>query len=206
MSAGPRAATARLFVALDLPAGVREALAAWGEGRAAADPALRALPAGSLHLTLCFLGSRPVEEIAPIGAALAGCAGPAPRLVPGAAEWLPARRPRALAAAMSDRGGALAALHGRVVEALAAEGRQRPEHRPLRPHVTVARVRRGERPRVPRGEGPPPAGAFACEWLALYRSHLGAGPARYEALARVRLAAGRRDGSRSRQASGPGGT
>lgn len=191
------AATARLFVALELPAGVRAALAAWGGERAAADSALRALPAGSLHLTLCFLGSRPVEAIAPIGAALAGCAGPAPRLAPGAAEWLPARRPRVLAAAMSDRDGALAALHGRVVEALAAGGRQRPERRPLRPHVTVARVRRGERPRRTRAEDPPPpADAFACEWLALYRSHIGAGPARYEALARVALAAGRQDGPR----------
>ena len=60
-----------------------------------------------------------------------------------------------------------------------------PERRPLRPHVTVARARRGERLRATELP-PPPQLTFAPAALALYRSHTGAGGARYEALARVK--------------------
>jgi hypothetical protein len=43
---------ARLFVALELPAEIRTALARWGASLAAVDVALRALAAESLHVTL----------------------------------------------------------------------------------------------------------------------------------------------------------
>ncbi|HET7574824.1 MAG TPA: 2'-5' RNA ligase family protein, partial [Solirubrobacterales bacterium] len=68
---------ARLFVALDIPEDLREGLAAWG-GRALGDPALRPLPAASLHLTLAFLGYRPEKEVHRIAAAIREGAGPAP--------------------------------------------------------------------------------------------------------------------------------
>lgn len=192
MSGASRPATARLFVALELPASPREALAAWGAGRARADPALRALRADALHLTLCFLGSRPEGEAAAIGSAVARCAGPAPEVAPGDEEWLPPGRPRVLAVGIRDLDGRLGELHAEVAEALVAGGWHRPERRSFRAHVSVARVRRGERPRVrgPDGTKPSPE-AFACEWLTLFRSRLGGGPARYEALARVPLARGR---------------
>ena len=57
--------------------------------------------------------------------------------------------------------------------------------RPFRPHVTVARVRRGPRPS--RDLPDPPRATFAGEAVTLFRSHLGRGPARYEALERVEL-------------------
>ena len=81
-----RGATARLFVAVDVPPAVREELAAWARDVAsalgfkqsqAASAALRVLQAEAQHLTLCFLGSRPVEEIDAIGAAIGACAGAA---------------------------------------------------------------------------------------------------------------------------------
>jgi hypothetical protein len=67
-----RGATARLFVAVDPPAAACEELAVWARAAAAASGAqragakaasLRLLPAQALHLTLCFLGARPVAEI-----------------------------------------------------------------------------------------------------------------------------------------------
>ena len=57
---------------------------------------------------------------------------------------------------------------------------------PRRPHVTVARVRRGAAPRQ-RGLPDAPSASFAGEAVTLYRSWLGGGPARYEALERVPL-------------------
>jgi 2'-5' RNA ligase len=52
--------------------------------------------------------------------------------------------------------------------------------------VTVARVRHGAAPR--RGGLPDaPKAEFAGEALVLYRSYLGGGPARYDALERVAL-------------------
>ena len=52
----------RLFVALDLPAPARAALAAFRA--AAADPAVwRPVPDEALHLTLAFLGHRPEADV-----------------------------------------------------------------------------------------------------------------------------------------------
>ena len=76
MSGGARA---RLFVAVDPPLAVREQLALWARTAAAArptvaHPTLRLLDPDLLHLTLCFLGSRPVAEITAIGSTLGECA------------------------------------------------------------------------------------------------------------------------------------
>jgi 2'-5' RNA ligase len=107
----PRAHLARLFVAVDVPADAREALADWGRraaraAGAASDPRapaqLRPVDADSVHLTLCFLGSRPVQEIDQLAAVLPDCAAHASELCVGAPVWLPQRRPRALAVAIAD--------------------------------------------------------------------------------------------------------
>ncbi len=186
LAGGP--ASARLFVALDLPEAVRDDLAAWGGRCAAGESELRAVGRDALHVTLCFLGSRRAAEVEAIGAAVVACTGPAPRLALAPAEWLPPRRPRVLAATVRDLDGTLERLQGRVATALAAGGWYVPDRRPFHPHVTVARVRRGgRRPRRPAAA--PDAGAFAGAALTLYRSHAGAGPAFYEALSRVALAA-----------------
>jgi RNA 2',3'-cyclic 3'-phosphodiesterase len=87
---------------------------------------------------------------------------------------------------LEDEAGTLAETQRCVVEALAAGIGHEPDSRPFRPHVTVARVRRGTG--RPAGDLPePPRIAFAGEALTLYRSQLGRGGARYEALARAAL-------------------
>jgi 2'-5' RNA ligase len=188
-----RSATARLFVAIDPPAALREQLAAWarlalGEAGGSARGAgrVRLLEPETMHLTLCFLGSRPVGELAAIAAAVEGVRAPRTELALGAPLWLPPRRPRTLALAVHDRAGELAHLHEAVVAAISGAIAWRAERRRLRAHVTVARLGR-ERARERRGESlplaPTPQLSFtACE-LVLYRSWLAPAGASYEALA-----------------------
>ncbi len=166
----------RLFVALELPAAIRLALAAWTA--ALERPQLRPVAAESLHVTLCFLGER--ADPAPIAAAVGAVSTAWPPLgeveVAGA-RWLPRRHPRVLAAELTDPDGRLAALARSVHRALD----RNPEPARFLPHVTVARVReRGLRPPGLAAAAIPP---FELGPAALMRSHLGRGPARYERLA-----------------------
>src|SRR3954467_14807048 len=91
----------RLFVALDLPDPVRDALAALA---AAAGPDVcRPVKRDALHVTLAFLGARPPGDVATIESLLAPEAGgPAPPLALAAAEGLPPRRGRGLPAPLAD--------------------------------------------------------------------------------------------------------
>jgi 2'-5' RNA ligase len=184
---------ARLFVAVDLPALVRERLAAWARSAVAGVFAGRsAMPRliapDSMHLTICFLGNRPTSELGPLGDAVVACARDVAELALAAPLWLPPRRPRALAVEIRDDEGSLQALKEDVLTALVnmCEGDLALERRRFRPHVTVARLRERTRPRE-RELAPTPALSFVPESLALYRSFLSAEGATYEALASVAL-------------------
>lgn len=179
--------SARLFAALELPGDVRVALRAYGRAAADGDFALRAVGEDTMHLTLAFLGHRALDEVEPAGGAVSGLAAAAPRLELGDALWLAPRRPHVLTVAVGDPDGALAALHAEVVARLVqALPAWTPEDRPLRPHITVARVRRGARPRM-TGLAAVPAASWTSGSVVLFRSHLGGGTARHEALARAEL-------------------
>lgn len=180
----------RLFAALELPAGARGALASWGRAACDGDQALRPVARDALHLTLHFLGARRLADLDGLRAAVAGApASPVP-LVTGGAVWLAPRRPHVLACGVEDRGGALCALHAALAPALvAAAPGWTPDARPLNPHVTVARVRRGIRPR-PGSEPRAPRLVFEAAAVVLLRSHLGPGGARYETLERLALRRG----------------
>jgi RNA 2',3'-cyclic 3'-phosphodiesterase len=186
---GPRRADtrARLFVALELPAEVRRALAAWTREHTAGMEGLRPVALESLHVTLCFLGSRPVAEMEEIAAACRAVADlPAPELVLGDALWLPPRRPRVLTVQLAEQEPRLAAVQSGLAQALADGGFYEPEDRPFLAHVTVARVPREARPRRDAPAAPTPA-RFTAEQVTLYQSRLGRGPAHYEALSRIEL-------------------
>lgn len=221
-----RGATARLFVALDLPEEVRAELATWARAgassvraasraaagarpstppdaragrsaaprRSAAHGQLRLLESDTLHLTLCFLGSRPVGEIESLAGALAAAcaeARPIGELTLGAPLWLPPRRPRALAVELhDDPHRALEALHHAVADALALVCGLQPERRRFRPHVTVARMRSGDALRERVLPATPPL-AFAPRTVTLHRSWLTPTEAVYEGLATHALVASR---------------
>jgi 2'-5' RNA ligase len=176
----------RLFAALELPSAVRIALAGWAVDELGRRSELRLLAEESLHVTLCFIGWRDAAEAGEIGDAVAACAAPVPELALGNEAWLPPRRPRVLAVDLVDGDGALAALQRSVSDALVAVAGHEPEERAFRPHVTVARVRKGARIRAPELAPLEPL-EFAGAALTLFRSHLGSAGAQYEPLTRVEL-------------------
>jgi RNA 2',3'-cyclic 3'-phosphodiesterase len=184
-----RGATARLFVAIDPPARVREALCAWargavgpaGGGGSGASRPLRLLAPELLHLTICFLGSRPAEEMGALADAMGECATAVGEMSVGAPLWLPPRRPRALAVGLHEPTGELERLHDAVGLALAVEERR---HRRYRPHITLARMGEGAAGRAglyDRELPPTPQLAFTPDRLILYRSWLSPEGAEYEA-------------------------
>jgi RNA 2',3'-cyclic 3'-phosphodiesterase len=180
---------ARLFVGLDLPDIARSALVQW-RTRHLSDMAgarLRLIEPEALHVTLCFLGGQAVADIDPIAVACQTAASrPAVQLSLGAPVWLPARRPRAIAVKLVDARDGLSGLQHAISHTLQAGGWYEPEHRPFLPHVTMARVGKNERVRPSELSSPPPCAAV-CSAISLYRSHLGPGGARYEALHTVQL-------------------
>jgi RNA 2',3'-cyclic 3'-phosphodiesterase len=191
-----RGAAARLFVAVDPPPEVCEELAEWAR-EATADwrswtvrrphrphRPPRLLKADSLHLTLCFLGSRPVGEIDALGAALGMCGEHAAELSVGAPLWLPPRRPRALAVEVRDGTGALAVLAASVASTLSQASGWEPERRRFRPHVTLARMRDTAGSPLP----PTPQLRFTAREIVLYRSMPAAGGTAYDPLASCELA------------------
>jgi 2'-5' RNA ligase len=184
---------ARLFVALDLPEPLTAGIEAWGQ-EALADPALRRLPADSLHVTLVFLGYRPEKEIDRLGEIVEGLAGPAPRIELRDPVRRPERgRPRLFALPISSPEAV--ALQGELEERLVAERLHEPERRPFWPHLTVARVRPEARgSKRPRPVERPPGGLpqallqpVRAVRLALYRSELKPQGAQYTPLAQVKL-------------------
>ena len=189
---------ARLFVALDLPEGVRGGLEAWSEAELG-DPALRPVKPEALHITLAFLGYRPEKEIDRIAAIVRESVEPAPWVELLDPEPRPSRgRARLFTLPAVSPGTELlqAGLQGRLVEKHFYE----PEKRPFWPHVTVARVRpeaRGSRRPAVVSEPPPPLpGALKEPFLGvrmtLYRSELQPTGARYVPLAQVELPGGGR--------------
>jgi RNA 2',3'-cyclic 3'-phosphodiesterase len=183
---------ARLFVALELPREVRDALVAWRAAAVGTGDGLRFVRAADLHVTLCFLGWREwaqADAIAEACAAARGTGGIALGL--GEPAALPRRRPRVLAVSLEDPDGGLSALQARLSAALAAGGWYQPESRPFFAHVTVARAGRGAR--IPRGAlvaASVPELRFTGSGVVLFRSRLSRAGARYEAVSSVRLESG----------------
>jgi 2'-5' RNA ligase len=136
-------ATERLFIALWPTPAVRRALHAeqrrwqWPQG-------VRLTPRDNLHLTLHFIGAVPAERVGAVAAGLAAPCPPFTLLLDGAAVW--ANACAVLTASVTPP--PLAALHARLADALQAL-RLPVETRPLRPHVTLARLALGAQAPAP---------------------------------------------------------
>lgn len=184
---------ARMFVALDLPDRVREGVVSWGR-KALADPALRPVPADSLHVTLAFLGWQAEKDAERVATALAECAAPAPLVELGDPVAKPYPK-RARLFALPALSPGTEQIQARLSDLLEAERLYKPEKRPFWPHVTVARVRpEGRGARRPMRVERPPEGLpkrlrepFYGVRLTLYRSVLQPQGARYSPLAQVEL-------------------
>jgi 2'-5' RNA ligase len=168
----------RLFCGLQLPGEAVEPLTAWQREQLRG---VRIVPPENLHVTLCFLGSRPENDVPLVARELATAAAGAGRVRLRALRY---RESGSVAMIVcEDVGGLGAALAGELGERLERLGVYRRERRPWLPHVTVARFR--ERPRL--AAPPPDLGEVGVVRAALYSSSLRPGGALYHALETVAL-------------------
>jgi 2'-5' RNA ligase len=161
---------ARLFCGLRLPDEALDTLQEWQSEHI---PAGRPVVRDHLHVTLAFLGHRPVEELEPILGALreaAAAAGPI-RLVPeryretGSVGMLVLR----------DLGGQATRLAEDLQGRLERLGVYEREQRPWLPHLTVVRFRQRLRLQPPL----PDLGEFSPSDAAAYHSLLRSSGAQY---------------------------
>ena len=171
----------RLFCALRLPPETVDGLVEWQRHvfRGARD--VRVLSAEHLHITLAFLGHRPVGEVEAILDALREAAAGAERPLLSLRRYRETRSVGMLA--LDDEGGRAGLLARHLHTRLEALGVYEPERREWLPHVTVLRfkVRPRLRPQLPDLERFSPSDA------AVYLSRLRPGGAQYEVLESVVL-------------------
>ena len=185
-SSGPR--PLRLFVAVDVPDDVRDALAAVVAPLRELIRGARWTPPENWHMTLKFLGSVPPTSLDAVINAVGEAAEQHTAFrarLGGLGAFPSARRVRVVWAGVEDRHDELAALARSVDRALADEFP--PEHRPFAPHLTLARFK--EQAALPPDllETAVTSRPFRVGAVRLYRSHLQRPVARYEILREIRL-------------------
>jgi 2'-5' RNA ligase len=179
----------RLFVAIPVPANVRESISALVDAvRAEGDPAardVRWVRLDGLHLTVRFIGPTDEERVVDVERAVdttARLIEPFDVEIAGGGAFPSTARPRALWLAVGTGAAELGATAAKLDDALAEVGWPR-DDRPYRAHLTLARsdgVRSG--PAVARRLIEAAAAVhepFRAESLVLFESISGGGPARY---------------------------
>lgn len=189
----------RLFIAVPLPDDAAEAVrSVVDEVRAEPLPAgardVRWVRLDGLHLTLRFLGPTPEDRVEGTATAVRevaqAAAGPIAMELAGAGTFPPHGRPRALWLGIVQGAEALGDLATQLDTTLAVAGWPS-EHRPFRPHLTLARsdgvavgplvadrlVNAMAERRIP----------VVIDRLALFESVTGGGPARYVPVASSQL-------------------
>jgi 2'-5' RNA ligase len=187
----------RLFIAVPIPEEVGiEIGRVMDDTRRAVGPdagKIRWVQLDGLHVTIRFLGPTQPARVDEVAAALDRAAGGDAAFevrFAGAGAFPTPDRPRALWLGIRDGADVLGSLAAALETELRAAGWDL-ESRPYRPHLTIARtdgVRAG--PAAARALEAAAAGldsGFIADRVILYRSHLGSGPARYQALHEVRL-------------------
>jgi 2'-5' RNA ligase len=173
----------RLFCAFQLPPASVAELAAWQHEHL---PVLvagggRIVPAANLHVTLAFLGSRPVSDVSQICGVLAETAAEG---TPAELRPVAFRRARGIGMIVcEDVTGAAAAFAAVLGERLEGLGAYRREARAWLPHVTVLRSKKQA------GAAPPVTNirSISVVRAALYASALRPTGAHYDVLETVAL-------------------
>jgi 2'-5' RNA ligase len=183
----------RVFLAIEIPDAVREALTAPLAALQSLQESIRINPTERMHLTLHFLGHLPrqvVEQLPPPLAAVIVGHHRFGLVAQGVGAFPTIARPRVL---WADITGAelprLTALQAELGNALRTAGVTLEGER-FRPHLTLGRVRRplkpAERPVLRDWSsrwGTVPFGDVPVAQVRLMRSQLGGGPPRYTTLA-----------------------
>jgi 2'-5' RNA ligase len=185
----PSESTVRTFVALELGAGMREALGALQASLRPRVSGARWVRPEGIHLTLRFLGETPPDRIETLRPSLGAAASACPPCEARVAtlDTFPGRGqpPRVLWVGI-EVPPAVMALQA-ACERAAVDAGFPPEERPFHGHLTLARFRdRVLRPALP----PTDLGTVRLETLVLMRSRLQPGGAVYEPIARFSLDGG----------------
>lgn len=176
----------RAFLAIPLPGKLCEELAAVGRSIAG----LRAQKAGTIHLTIRFLGE--VEDPEPVAGAAAEVASrhaPFDVSLVGVGAFPDERRPRVVWVGLGEGAEAARALAADMEAAVVALGLPR-EERPWSAHITLGRFP-GRPPRPPLFDPLRAFGRARAERLVLFRSTLTPEGALHEPLRELSLLGGK---------------
>lgn len=167
----PEAKPLRLFVAVEVPEGVRSAVAKAVSPLRERLPKARWVPEQNQHVTVKFLGAtypRLVDRVSATVGDVAARHAPFQTRVAGLGAFPNPRRARVLWAGLDDAGSAFERLAADLDEALSRDFE--PEKRPFTPHLTVARF---EPPvAVDADEIAFESDPFEVGRIVLFRSHL----------------------------------
>jgi 2'-5' RNA ligase len=186
----------RLFIALELPETVKDALVAAQHALRDSMLSVRWVAHPSLHLTLHFLGETDQALVAPIGAVLRQALGShlAPRLHLTHLGAFPSlTRPQIVWAGVGGDLDRLTDIHAALAQPLAALGLVL-DQRTFTPHLTLGRVKRdadaaalAQLGVALRNAPAPDETPFIAEHVTLFRSELRPGGPIYTLLDRVEL-------------------
>jgi 2'-5' RNA ligase len=182
----------RLFVAVPLPEAAHLEAGAILAGLRGLDWPVRWVRPDGLHITLKFFGEVAPERldtiIEMVGFAVAGM--PALRLsLAGAGAFPNATHPRVIRLDLDGQTSGLELLQDRIERGGLAIGFP-PEGRPFHPHITLGRVKEGQRP--PREAGQTlrrihPGVEFVADRVVVYESHQTPGGPSYDSRAELTL-------------------
>jgi 2'-5' RNA ligase len=188
--------TWRLFIAVEVPPSVKDALVAVQQQLQRGSPPVKWVAPAAMHLTLQFLGATDTQLVTSIGAALrqALAGQPACELRLGPPGVFPnARRPSVLWVGIDGATSALEQMQRSIAAALRPLGFP-VEARPFRAHLTIGRVRRDASAAQQAHLGsmlahvsPPPALSWRVTEVILFQSELLREGPRYTARDAVQL-------------------
>jgi 2'-5' RNA ligase len=179
----------RLFLGVALPEETRTALEGRLREALGGEPLPgRPVPPTNWHLTLRFLGDTPAEARERLVRELrAAACGPAfPLELAGLGAFPRPARASVLWVGAAEGEAPLRALAEEVEAAVRRAGFPA-EPRPFSPHLTLSRIQPPHDVRALVEHFPDFAERITVDAVVLFRSHLGRGPARYEAVERVPL-------------------
>ncbi len=178
----------RLFLGVPLSEQLRDAL---GEHLGRALPGGvpgRAVVPANWHLTLRFLGETDAEQHRRLVEALEGAPlGPRFSMVLGGLGAFPRARRAGVLWVGVDEGAAELKRVAALAEDAARHAGFAAEKKPFSPHLTISRLNPPRDIEAAVAAAPPFGGRMEVGEVVLFRSHLGSGPPRYEALQRFAL-------------------
>ncbi|HEX8363434.1 MAG TPA: RNA 2',3'-cyclic phosphodiesterase [Longimicrobium sp.] len=184
----------RLFLGVPLDEELRSALAEHLRRAFPGGIPGRAVVPANWHLTLRFLGDTDAEQHRLLVEALEEAPlGPAFSLELGGLGAFPRARRAGVLWVGVDEGAAELKRVAALAEDAARRAGFPAERKPFSPHLTVSRLNPPRDLEETVAAAPPFGGRMAVGEVVLFRSHLGAGPPRYEAIRRFDLTQRHRD-------------